>query len=128
MNTETYKFPIWLLLILAPLFWSGNFFVGAALKAAIPPFTLAFYRWLLVVILMFPFVYKSFMSQFAIIKFNFIKIAILSFLSITCYTSLLYLALHSTEVISAGVINAIIPMMIVFFGILIGTDQFDLKK
>lgn len=122
------KLPVWLLLILAPLLWSGNVFIGSALKNTIPPFTLAFYRWLWVVILLSPFVLKSLLTQLAIIKANFVKILLLSFFSVSCYSSLLYMALHHTDVINAGMINAIVPMMILFLSSVIGLEGLDLKK
>src|SRR5215472_11618889 len=35
----------YLLLVLAPLFWSGNFIVGRAVRDTVPPVALAFWRW-----------------------------------------------------------------------------------
>ena len=35
----------WLLMLAPPLFWSGNFITGRAVRDAVPPVALAFWRW-----------------------------------------------------------------------------------
>src|SRR5262249_3767637 len=35
----------YLLLTLTPLFWAGNFVLGRAVHASVPPVALAFWRW-----------------------------------------------------------------------------------
>ena len=50
----------YILLILATLFWSGNFIVGkAASLFEIPPFTLNFYRWSCAWLILAPFTLKE---------------------------------------------------------------------
>ena len=50
----------YIFLILATLFWSGNFIVGkAASLFEIPPFTLNFYRWLCAWLILAPFTLKE---------------------------------------------------------------------
>ena len=48
------------MLVCATLFWAGNFTIGKfAYLENIPPNTLAFLRWCLVWIILFPFTYKE---------------------------------------------------------------------
>jgi drug/metabolite transporter (DMT)-like permease len=48
------------MLVCATLFWAGNFTIGKlAFLENIPPNTLAFLRWTLVWIILFPFTYKE---------------------------------------------------------------------
>ena len=55
-NTKAY-----IMLILATLFWAGNFTIGKfAFTENIPPYSLAFFRWTLVWIILAPFTYKAF--------------------------------------------------------------------
>jgi len=50
----------YIFLILATLFWSGNFIVGkAASLFEIPPFTLNFYRWTFAWLILAPFTLKE---------------------------------------------------------------------
>ena len=87
-------------LILATLFWSGNFIVGkAASLFEIPPFSLNFYRW-----------------TFAWLILQDIKlIFILGITSITIFNSIVYYSLNFTQVISGVLMISTIPVMIIFF-------------
>ena len=50
----------YLFLILATIFWSGNFIVGKAASIfEIPPFSLNFYRWLFAGLILLPFTFKE---------------------------------------------------------------------
>ena len=56
----TQNFKAYLMLVLATLFWAGNFIVGkAAFVENIPPMSLVFFRWLLVWLILLPFTYKE---------------------------------------------------------------------
>ena len=55
----------YIMLVLATLFWAGNFTVGKfAFIENVPPYSLSFLRWLLVWLILYPFTYKE------IIKLN----------------------------------------------------------
>ena len=45
-----FKHP-YLLLTLTSLFWAGNFVVGRAIRADVPPLSLAFWRWTIALLL-----------------------------------------------------------------------------
>ena len=54
------KYLAYSLLVLASLFWSGNFIVGKfATLFEIPPLTLNVFRWISVWIILIPFTYKE---------------------------------------------------------------------
>ena len=51
-------------LVLATLFWSGNFIVGKfATLFEIPPLSLNFYRWVMVWFILIPFTFKEILSH-----------------------------------------------------------------
>ena len=106
----------YILLILATLFWSGNFIVGkAASLFEIPPFTLNFYRWSCAWLILAPFTLKEiFMKKNYILK-NIKLILILGITSITVFNSIVYYSLNFTQVISAVLTISTIPVMIIFF-------------
>ena len=54
----------YIFLVLATLFWSGNFIVGkAASLFEIPPFTLNFYRWTFAWLILAPFTLKEILQK-----------------------------------------------------------------
>ena len=54
----------YLMLVLASIFWAGNFIVGKfAFFENIPPFSLVFFRWLTVWFILLPFTYKEILNN-----------------------------------------------------------------
>jgi len=103
-------------LILATLFWSGNFIVGkAASLFEIPPFTLNFYRWTFAWLILAPFTLKEILQKKNYILGNIKLILILGITSITVFNSIVYYSLNFTQVISGVLMISTIPVMIIFF-------------
>jgi len=103
-------------LILATLFWSGNFIVGkAASLFEIPPFTLNFYRWSFAWLILAPFTLKEIIQKRNHILKNIKLILVLGITSITIFNSIVYYSLNFTQVISGVLMISTIPVMIIFF-------------
>ena len=106
----------YIFLILATLFWSGNFIVGkAASLFEIPPFTLNFYRWTFAWLILAPFTLKEIFKKKNYILNNIKLILILGITSITIFNSIVYYSLNFTQVISGVLMISTIPVMIIFF-------------
>ena len=88
----------YIFLILATLFWSGNFIVGkAASLYEIPPFTLNFYRWTFAWLILAPFTLKEILSKKKYILNDIKLILILGITSITIFNSIVYYSLNFTH-------------------------------
>ena len=106
----------YIFLILATLFWSGNFIVGKAASIfEIPPFTLNFYRWTFAWLILAPFTLKEIFRKRNYILNNIKLILILGITSITVFNSIVYYSLNFTQVISGVLMISTIPVMIIFF-------------
>ena len=63
MSTSPFSFAdlFWrrpyVLLLLSPLFWAGNLLIGRAYGSDLPPFGLAFWRWIVALAFLLPFVW-----------------------------------------------------------------------
>ena len=113
----------YLLLILASLFWSGNFIVGkAASTFEIPPFSLNFYRWLFAWLILLPFTYKELINKKNYILNNKVFFIILGITSITIFNSIVYYSLYFTQVISGVLMISTIPVMIMFISSLLNIE------
>ena len=103
----------YLIMILPPLFWAGNFVVGRAVVSdQVAPITLSFWRWLLAMLILLPFTIKPMWQQRKVIQAHFGKICILAILSITAFNSLAYIALQYTTATNATLLNSFIPIFI----------------
>ena len=104
------KYFPYVLLVLATLFWSGNFIVGKfATLFQIPPLTLNVFRWIAVWLILLPFTYKEIYKNFPIIKKNWFVISFMGVITISTFNSVVYFALNYTQVINAVLVLAAIP-------------------
>ena len=104
------------MLVLATLFWAGNFVVGKiAFIESVPPFSLTFFRWLLVWLILIPFTYKELFKIRMIILKNLPLLFLLGLTSVGLFNSFIYNALNFTQVINASLFNAVIPAAIILF-------------
>ena len=110
----TKDFKAYLMLVLATLFWAGNFIVGkAAFVENIPPMSLVFFRWLFVWLILLPFTYKEIIKYKEVIIKNLPLLFFLALTSVGLFNSFTYLALVYTQVINASLFNTAIPAMII---------------
>ena len=97
-------------MVLATLFWSGNFIVGKfATLFDIPPLTLNVFRWITVWFILIPFTYKEIYNNWSNIKKNWIVISFMGIITISTFNSVVYFALNFTQVINAVLVLAAIP-------------------
>ena len=105
----------YLLLLLVALFWSGNFIVAKGIQESIPPLSLSFWRWALALLILIPFSAKSFLQQKDQMRDHWKIILLLGILGIACFSTFIYIALHSTTVTNTVLVNATNPIFIVIF-------------
>ena len=104
------KYSAYVLLVLATLFWSGNFIVGKfATLFQIPPLTLNVFRWISVWLILIPFTYKEIINNLPIVKKNWLVISFMGVITISTFNSVVYFALNYTQVINAVLVLAAIP-------------------
>ena len=102
----------YLIMLLPPLFWAGNFIVGKAVSSQHIPIGLSFWRWFLATLIFTPFVLKAIIKEKDIILKHLSKIVILSLLSISAFNSLAYISLQYTSALNATILNSFIPIFI----------------
>ena len=109
----------YVMLILASIFWAGNFIVGKfAFVENISPFSLVFFRWVTVWFILLPFTYKEILSKKKEIINNLPLLLFLGLTSVGLFNSFVYVSLQYTQVINASLFNTAIPAIIISAGIL----------
>ncbi len=111
MNASPY-----LLLTLTALFWAGNAVMARALHHLLPPATMAFWRWVLALLLLFPIVLRPMYEQRTLLRANWVRLALLGVLGVGCYNTFLYAALQTTTATNGVLISSITPVLIVLIG------------
>jgi drug/metabolite transporter (DMT)-like permease len=106
----------YLLLTLTALFWAGNAVLARALHHLLPPATMAFWRWVLALMLLFPFVLRPMYEQRTLLRDNWARLALLGVLGVGCYNTFLYAALQTTTATNGVLISSITPLLILLIG------------
>ena len=118
------KYLAYILLILATLFWSGNFIVGKfATLFEIPPLSLNVFRWISVWIILIPFTYKEIYNNLPVIKKNWLVISFMGVITISTFNSVVYFALNYTQVINAVLVLAAIPAATILLSSLMNIEK-----
>jgi drug/metabolite transporter (DMT)-like permease len=118
------KYLAYVLLVLATLFWSGNFIVGKfATLFQIPPLTLNVFRWISVWLILMPFTYKEIYKNLPNIRRNWLVISFMGLITISTFNSVVYFALNYTQVINAVLVLAAIPAATIVLSSLMNIEK-----
>ena len=103
----------YVLLTLAPLFWSCNWIVGRGLSHDVPPFAMTFYRWLFAIIILAPFGLPRLRVDLPLVRRHWKALLALGVVGIGTHNALAYLGLRYTTAMNGVILNSFIPVMIV---------------
>ena len=121
---ESNNIKAYFYLFFATLFWAGNFTVGKfAFTENIPPYSLAFFRWILVWLILIPFTSREISKKKNEIKNNLSLFFILGLTSVGVFSSFTYNALNHTQVINASLFNTAIPVTIILVCFLLKIEK-----
>lgn len=101
--------------VAATVFWSGNFVIARELHDSVAPVSLAFGRWLVAVLVLFPFAIKSLLREWDRIKDNLAYLSITAFTGITLFNTLLYIGGQTTSALNLALISITSPIFIILF-------------
>jgi drug/metabolite transporter (DMT)-like permease len=104
-----------LLLVLAMLFWSGNFVLGRAVHELITPIALSFWRWTLALAILLPYAWGHVRKDMPALRAAWKPLLVLAFLGISVFNTLVYLGLRSTAVVNGVLLQSAMPLVILLF-------------
>jgi len=104
--------PYWLL-ILANLFWAGNWVIGRGMRADVPPMALSFWRWIIALACLLPFAWPYLKKDWPALQAAWRPLLLLGLLGTALYNALTYAGLQRTEAINGVLLNSFIPIVIV---------------
>ncbi len=109
----------YIFLVLAVLFWSGNFIFGRLVSTSIEPMQLSFFRWFFVLILLLPYILLHYKNILSVFKKKYFLIIIFGALGIAGFNTFLYYGLQTTTATNALLINSSTPIFIIVLSALI---------
>jgi drug/metabolite transporter (DMT)-like permease len=99
-----------LLLALANLFWGGNWVIGRALRDAIEPVTLNFWRWVIAALILAPFAWPALAANRAAIRRSAGLLVLLALTGVALFQTLIYVGLKTTTTVNAILLNSSSPL------------------
>jgi len=110
----------YLFLIIATALWGGNI-VAAKIASIITlePIKLSFYRNIVVIVILLPFIINKIKIIFKIFKIYWKIICILSIFGVSIFNSFMNIALTSSSVISSSLMPSFAPSLIIIFSLII---------
>jgi drug/metabolite transporter (DMT)-like permease len=101
-----YLFPL-----IATAIWGGNTIVTKLSAGLISPAEIGFYRWLLAVVLLTPFLARPMVLNWELVRRELPKLVALGLLGAAIYQCLSYFAAGFTSALHMGIIQAVLPLM-----------------
>jgi drug/metabolite transporter (DMT)-like permease len=112
----------------ATAIWSGNFIVARALTDSVPPVTLAFFRWLVALIVLLPFGIGPMSRNIRVIRKHLVYLSITGFLVVTIFNTLVYIAARTSNTLNLTLIAICSPIFIVMFARLFLGDTLTYRR
>ena len=123
------KYYIYILLFIATLLWGGNVIAAKiANNIMLEPIKLSFFRNLVAIIILFPFIIKN-INKIYILFIKYWKlISFLSILSVSIFNTFMNIALKTSSVISSSLMPSFAPSIIILLSIIFYKSKINLLQ
>lgn len=108
--------------------WSGNFIIARGLNESIPPVSLAFWRWVVAVVVFLPFALKPLISEWQMVKKNLLYLSMVALLGVTIFNTLIYYAGHTTTAINLSLISITFPIFTIILSRIFFHERITVNK
>ena len=126
------KFPsppiAYALLSFASLAWAGNIVVARAVHAAIPPVSLAFWRWTTAFLILLPIFLPRLRRRRAALLREWKLVLMLGLIGVAGFTALQYTALNTISAVNVALINAVSPVVIPILAHFVWRESLGLRQ
>jgi len=118
----------YLLLILAAIFWGGNYVAGHILVSNINPYLLAIMRWGLTTLLMFSLYWKVIRQEWHLLAEKWALNSLYAFLGQVCFPLTLYIGLQYTSALNAAIYISTTPCVVLLINFFLFKDIITLRN
>ncbi|MCS4503406.1 hypothetical protein KBTX_02840 [wastewater metagenome] len=99
-------------LVLTAAFWAGNAVVARGVVDTIPPLALAFWRWVLALVIVLPFGLRPLRREWPVVRAHWRAMLPIAALSVGAFNTLLYLAATTTTAVNIALLNSTLPIIV----------------
>jgi drug/metabolite transporter (DMT)-like permease len=112
-NSGLNRVSPYLLLLATVLFWALNWIAGRALRDDVPPYSFAFWRWVIGSALLLPFAWRHLVSGWPAMRRSWPIMLVLGMLGTTFCNLTSYTGLKYTTAVSGSILNSFVPVIII---------------
>ncbi|MDC3257569.1 DMT family transporter [Candidatus Pelagibacter sp.] len=116
------------MLFIQPIFMASNLVVARGGVEYVPPISLAFWRWVLVFLILLPFTYLSLKKNYKVIKKEYKKLFFLGAMGCGVCGAFPFLAGQTTTVANMGIIYTSSPIFIIIISSIFFNEKINLTK
>jgi drug/metabolite transporter (DMT)-like permease len=118
----------WACLVLASLFWAGNWVVSRGIRETMPPLALTFWRWVPVVIVLAPIALPALRGRWRDVARGWPVLLVLAGSGIPLFTAFVYIGLQTTEAVNAVILNSSLPVFTLLCSWAIDRERASLRQ
>ena len=100
------------LLAIAVLLWAGNWVFARAMRFDVPPVALAFWRWVVALVILSPLAYSQVRQQWRVVLRSWRILCLLALLATVLQHIPVYIGLRDTTATNGALLNSTTPIMI----------------
>ena len=108
--------------------WAGNTVAGRMSTGEISPMVVVFLRWFIISIFLILFLNKKLISSFKLISGKLVWLCLMGSLGLTGFNALFYIAAQNTTAINLGIIQGIMPAIILVGSVIMFKEAVNLTK
>lgn len=117
-----------LLLVLTNLFWAVSMVIGRAVHELVPPVALAFWRWVIALLLVFPFAWPHLQRDWPVLLRHWRLMLVLGTFGIGAYNTITYLGLQTTTALNALLMQSATPLVILLCSFVLFRERPSLRQ
>ena len=108
--------------------WAGNTIAGRISTGEISPMVVVFLRWFIISIFLILFLNKKLITNLKLIRRKFVWLGLMGSLGLTGFNSLFYIAAQNTTAINLGIIQGIMPAIILLGSVILFKEAVNTTK
>lgn len=112
----------------ATALWAGNYIIARGFHHSLPPVTLAFWRWFIASVVLFPVALPHLVREWPQVRAHLGYLTATALLGVTLFNTLIYVAGHATTALNLSLIAMVSPLFIVILAWLFQGEEMHAGK
>jgi len=120
---ETKNLKAFIFALLACLIWSSGFVIARGVHDLVQPVTLAFWRWMVALVVIIPIGYSSVRAEWPLIKAHWKYFLFMGVFGVGLFNTMVYTAAHYTSAHNIAIISSTAPIWTLLIAAIIGIEK-----